>query len=1097
MHKKDNVSVYSEEKENSEDHVGDCKEIVDLPVEDPVAESDGSTISLKIKRRNTSKKALESVVKKPKKKAQQTANLSDTRYDVVKYVFKKQMGWKTEKDPENKNWDVWWTDSAVQPEHLAKMNPYQKINHFPGMFALSRKNHLARNLKRLKREFPEYFKFFPPTWLLPAERSDFNAQFVDRKPKTFILKPEASCQGRGIFLIQHAEEVPTNEHYVAQRYMLRPHLIDGLKYDLRIYVLLAGIDPMRIFIHKEGLARFSTEPYVLPTKKNKENMCVHLTNYAINKFNANFQQNENLDQKDVGHKRSQDAIWDHMRENGEDVELLWDEIKKMVIKTICSAQPIISHHYKSCQPDDYYQHMCFEILGFDFLISNKMKPMLLEINHTPSFSCDSPLDRDVKARVIHDSLQIMNLTTKMKKKQITIKKKELEQRVLTGKRAKRTQEEKDLLHKTCQMERDEWIYKNQGDYELVYPYKNKEDEQEPYDEFIEQARQLYLQSTGGNRKTVKKDDVVTIEAPKYKESSSNNDKLGKGLDQGLKPENSSNNLQKDNLKTSGYQNTQAADIIETNQNNNLNTSTSKPKISAKTDSNLPPKPNKNPTNLKQPVQQNNPNINSAKKDVKVASERALKDCKNVSNNILSKVITESDGKPNNNEIHMKSDIINGIIEEHIKIATQTENSVMNSNIPQKFKDSHLSPMKLHPQKDKIVGQNVATLRKSTSNGFDRQQIFHDQSIPVNINHTIDGMNMCNTSHSESGNNNTGWHQMRASRESRNHNNSNNGADRVITENQNNSSCVQSNMNASTKDPKESNSVQSHAFRIKDNAGSAYGKRKEPNSHNNIPVIENNNHHAQLMLGPQNPLSNIQMENYRRVNEEHGVGQLTEENRGHSVEKNRYIVKNNLNYKESLTEIEDIMKRIKFVDANNYKKDPNYKKVKNVAESTKNRSAQLNVVPITPGLQGFSQVNIANGVQAISINNKQLAMQNYKGGINPNNIGPTTVKKYAISGKDFPINPEKASVRTTNQQGSFNRQDLKQIVKKLDESDAVLRKRLYATLNNTQQQKQPYKAPGAPKRIDLSFTPNINSYQRGMSLPPHLKHVQQDYFIQNK
>jgi len=88
----------------------------------------------------------------------------------------------------------------------------------------------------------------------------------------------------------------------------------------------------------------------------------------------------------------------------------------MVIKTVCSAQPIISHHYKSCQPDDYYQHMCFEILGFDFLISNKLKPMLLEINHTPSFSCDSPLDRDVKARVIHDSLQIMNLTTKMKKK---------------------------------------------------------------------------------------------------------------------------------------------------------------------------------------------------------------------------------------------------------------------------------------------------------------------------------------------------------------------------------------------------------------------------------------------------------------------------------------------------------------------------------------------------------------------------------------------------------------------------------------------------------------------------------------------------------
>merc|ERR1711862_751414 len=121
-------------------------------------------------------------------------------------------------------------------------------------------------------------------------------------------------------------------------------------------------------------------------------MCVHLTNYAINKFNENFQQNQNLDAKDVGHKRSLEAIWNHLRENGDDVDTLWDEIKRMVIKTICSAQPIISHHYKSCQPDDYYDHMCFEVLGFDFLISNKLKPMLLEINHTPSFSCDSPLD---------------------------------------------------------------------------------------------------------------------------------------------------------------------------------------------------------------------------------------------------------------------------------------------------------------------------------------------------------------------------------------------------------------------------------------------------------------------------------------------------------------------------------------------------------------------------------------------------------------------------------------------------------------------------------------------------------------------------------
>jgi len=35
------------------------------------------------------------------------------------------------------------------------MKPYQKINHFPGMISLSRKNNLARNLTKLKKKFPK------------------------------------------------------------------------------------------------------------------------------------------------------------------------------------------------------------------------------------------------------------------------------------------------------------------------------------------------------------------------------------------------------------------------------------------------------------------------------------------------------------------------------------------------------------------------------------------------------------------------------------------------------------------------------------------------------------------------------------------------------------------------------------------------------------------------------------------------------------------------------------------------------------------------------------------------------------------------------
>jgi tubulin polyglutamylase TTLL6/13 len=47
---------------------------------------------------------------------------------------------------------VWWTDWAVPPEVLMKMEHHQKINHFPGMYTLSRKNLLAKNLMKMRKK---------------------------------------------------------------------------------------------------------------------------------------------------------------------------------------------------------------------------------------------------------------------------------------------------------------------------------------------------------------------------------------------------------------------------------------------------------------------------------------------------------------------------------------------------------------------------------------------------------------------------------------------------------------------------------------------------------------------------------------------------------------------------------------------------------------------------------------------------------------------------------------------------------------------------------------------------------------------------------
>jgi tubulin polyglutamylase TTLL6/13 len=94
---------------------------------------------------------------------------------------------------------------------------------------------------------------------MPTDTKQFKEQFNDRKAKTFIIKPENSCQGKGIFLTRNHDWIQPNEHYVAQRYLHKPYLIDGLKFDLRVYVLITSVAPLRIFIYEEGLARFATK----------------------------------------------------------------------------------------------------------------------------------------------------------------------------------------------------------------------------------------------------------------------------------------------------------------------------------------------------------------------------------------------------------------------------------------------------------------------------------------------------------------------------------------------------------------------------------------------------------------------------------------------------------------------------------------------------------------------------------------------------------------------------------------------------------------------------------------------------------------------
>lgn len=107
------------------------------------------------------------------------------------------MGWRvTKSENPNCEFDVYWNDIMVDSDKLASLKSYQKTNHFPSMYQITRKTCLAKNLKRLQKLFPLEFDFFPRTWVLPTEYNEllrFMHKSGKKKAATTAKKNKATA----------------------------------------------------------------------------------------------------------------------------------------------------------------------------------------------------------------------------------------------------------------------------------------------------------------------------------------------------------------------------------------------------------------------------------------------------------------------------------------------------------------------------------------------------------------------------------------------------------------------------------------------------------------------------------------------------------------------------------------------------------------------------------------------------------------------------------------------------------------------------------------------------------------------------------------
>ena len=343
-------------------------------------------------------------------------NNEHTKYALIPQVCA-ALGWRTSASDSRGHvpeWDVYWTDYGLGIERVVRRaQSFQRVNHIPGMINIYRKNNLARALGRMQKLFGEMYEFVPQTWILPHDYVAVKEYLVSKAGRCIIVKPAGSAQGKGIYLVLSPAMIHrSSEEMIAQAYVMRPLTIEKKKFDMRVYALVTSVEPLRILVYKDGLVRLCTTEYSVPDENNVYESYMHLTNYAVNKSSSNFvQSNGTADSEDRSNKRSIVWLWKWLNAQGVDHRPIWRGICDIVVKTLLSTQAYLSRAYGACKMSSQNKNpfTCFEILGFDVILTDTLEPVLLEVNHTPSFRMDSKLDERIKTGLVTDTMRLLNV----------------------------------------------------------------------------------------------------------------------------------------------------------------------------------------------------------------------------------------------------------------------------------------------------------------------------------------------------------------------------------------------------------------------------------------------------------------------------------------------------------------------------------------------------------------------------------------------------------------------------------------------------------------------------------------------------------------
>ena len=392
----------------------------------------------------------------------------------------------------NKDWNynyLWKVTESYSkyPNINQKNNKYQLIGKFP--LDNTFKDGLNRFYNKKKAKFPEDYNYIPETYLFPDNKYDILSKFSDYQynpEDVWLFKPARNSFGHGIKILDNYDDIKNdkNKRYLISRYIMNPLLINNKKFDMRAYVLVTGMNPLKIYFYRDGYIKISVKNFTLDHDSIRDG-CIHITT-----SDTNLECYDGKEYKyDTDIYDTNSHFWSYLYferycdKHGINYTDIREQMKDIFIKTFISLN---TNFIDLMKERNNYDRNLYQLYGFDLMIDKINKVWLLELNRNPTMRnghavCDYMYDN-----IITDILNIVgivpfnhNETQETFDKDIYEYENEIEEIV------------DDCL---CEFGRP------RGMYELIYPLKNNVDKYKKYYEKIypesEYLWKKLLQSNG-------------------------------------------------------------------------------------------------------------------------------------------------------------------------------------------------------------------------------------------------------------------------------------------------------------------------------------------------------------------------------------------------------------------------------------------------------------------------------------------------------------------------------------------------------------------------------------------------------------------------